>query len=62
MRPIFNVTYKGENRSKNTYEIYIINWYYYYKVGIVFAMYQRMRLKGGIGMDHVTGNIWFQKL
>ena len=46
MIPIFNTTYKGKNRSKYTCEIYITKWFYYYKVGIVFAMYQRMRPKG----------------
>ena len=34
MRPIFNQTYKENNRSKNTYEFYITNWSYSYKVGI----------------------------
>ena len=34
------------NRLKNTYELYITNWSYSYKIGIVFAMYHRMRLKG----------------
>ena len=34
------------NRSKNTCEIYIMNWYYSYKVGFVFTMYQIMRSKG----------------
>ena len=34
------------NSYKNTYELYITNWSYSYKVGIVFAMYKRMRSKG----------------
>ena len=46
MRPIFDRTHKENNRSKNTYELYTTNWSYSYKVGIVFAMYQSMRLKG----------------
>ena len=45
LRPVLNPMYKQKNRSKNTYEIYITNWFYSYKVGIVFAMYQRMRTK-----------------
>ena len=44
--PIFDTTYKGKNRSKNKCELYITNWSYYYKIGIGFAMYQRMGLKG----------------
>ena len=44
--PIFDTTYKGKNRSKYTCELYITNWSYSYKVGIVFAMYQIMRPKG----------------
>ena len=46
MRPIFNTTYKGENRSKNTRELYIVNCSYSHKVVIVFTVYQIMRLKG----------------
>ena len=46
LRPIFNKTYKGENRSKNTCELYITNWSYSYKVVIVFAIYQIMISKG----------------
>ena len=46
LRPIFNTTYKEKTRSKNTYELYITNWSYYYKVGIIFFMYQIMILKG----------------
>ena len=38
--------YNKRNRSKNTYELYIKNWYYAYKVGIVFAMCQIMISKG----------------
>ena len=37
---------KEKNMSKNTYELYITNLSYSYKIGIFFAMYQRMRLKG----------------
>ena len=37
---------KGKSRSKYTCEIYIMNWSYSNKVEIVFAMYQRMILKG----------------
>ena len=44
--PTFDTTYKGGGRSKNTCELYITNWSYSYKVGIVFDMYQRMRSKG----------------
>ena len=44
--PIFDKTYKGKNRLKNTCELYITNSSYSYKVVIIFAMYQRMRLKG----------------
>ena len=43
LRYIFNTKYKGENRLKYTCELYITNWSYPYKVGIVFAMYHRMR-------------------
>ena len=46
MRPIFDTTYKGGDRSKNTCEIYITNWSYSNKVGIYFAMYQIMISKG----------------
>ena len=46
LRNIFNKTYKGENRSKYTCEIYITNWSYSKKVGFFSAIYQRMRLKG----------------
>ena len=46
LRPISNTMYKGKKRSKYTCEIYITNWSYSYKVGIVFAMYQIMRSKG----------------
>ena len=45
LRPIFNTTYKGKKRPKYTCEIFITNWFYSYKVGFVFAMYQRMRSK-----------------
>ena len=37
---------QGGERSKNTCELYIPNFSYSYKVGIVFAMYQNMRLMG----------------
>ena len=46
MRPIFDRTYKGKNQVKSTCELYITNWYYSYKVGIIFAMYQIMISKG----------------
>ena len=46
LRPIFDKTYKGEKMSKYTCELYITNWYYYYKAGIVFAMYQIMKPEG----------------
>ena len=46
LRPIFDTTYKVKNRPKYTCELYITNWSYSNKVGIVFAMYQRMILKG----------------
>ena len=46
LRPIFDTTYKGKNRLKYTCEIHIMNWSYFYKVEIIFVMYQRMRLKG----------------
>ena len=36
----------GENKSKYTCELYITNCSYSNKVGIVLAMYQRMRSKG----------------
>ena len=52
LRPIFDTTYKGENRSKNTCELYIINWSYSYKVGI-FLLCKDQR--GHLGMDHVLG-------
>ena len=45
MRLIFDPTYKGKNRSKNTYEFSITNWSYSYKVVIVFDVYQKMRSK-----------------
>ena len=37
---------KGGNSSKYTCELYIMNWSYSKKLGIVFAMYQIVRLKG----------------
>ena len=37
---------KGGNRSKYTCELYITNWSYSNKLGIVFTMYQIMRSKG----------------
>ena len=40
MRPILDSAYK--KTRKKTYEFYITNWYYSYKVGTVFAMYQIM--------------------
>ena len=43
--PIFDTTYKGEIQVKYTCEVYITNWSYSKKVGIVFAVYQRMRSK-----------------
>ena len=43
LRPIFGTAYKGGNRSKNACELYITNWSYYYKIGIVFAVYQKIR-------------------
>ena len=46
LRPIFDTTYKGKNRSKYTCVLYIMNCSYSKKLGIFFAMYQRMRLKG----------------
>ena len=47
MRPIFDTTYKQKKQVKiYIYKLYITNWYYSYKVQIVFAMYQRMILKG----------------
>ena len=45
LRPIFDQTHKGK-QVENTYDLYIKNWSYCYKAGIVFAMYQRMRSKG----------------
>ena len=45
LRPIFDKMYKDKNRSKYTCELYITDWFYSNKVGIVFAMYQRMRSK-----------------
>ena len=48
-RPIFDTNYKGKNRSKNTYEFYIKNWSYSYKVGFFFTMYKAIR--------HMTGSI-----
>ena len=56
LRPIFDATYKGENRPKNKCELYITNWSYSYKVGIVFIMYQIMRSNGTswAGPRHVT--------
>ena len=32
--------------QKYIYDLFTTNWYYSYKLGIVFAMYQRMRSKG----------------
>ena len=46
LRPIFDTTYKGKNRMKYKCELYIMNWSYSNKVGIVFAMYQIMISKG----------------
>ena len=46
LRPIFNTTYYEKNKSKYTCEPYITNSSYSKKVGIVFAMYQRIRSKG----------------
>ena len=47
MRPIFDITYITKKKQvENTCEVYITNWYYSYKVGIVFAMYQRIRSEG----------------
>ena len=46
LRPIFDTTHKGKNWPKYTFGIYITNWSYYNKEGIVFAMYQRMIPKG----------------
>ena len=46
LRHIFNTTYKGKNRWRYTCKIYIVNWSYSNKVGIVFDMYQKMRSKG----------------
>ena len=40
--PIFDTTYKGKYRSIFSWDIYITNWSYSKKVGICFAMYQRM--------------------
>ena len=37
---------KKKNRSKYTCELYIKNWSYYNKIWIVFAIYQKMILKG----------------
>ena len=45
LRSIFDTTYKGKNRSKYTCDVYITNLSYSNKIGIVFAMYQRMRSK-----------------
>ena len=45
---IFNTTYKGINMSEYICELYMTNWSYFYKVGIVFAMYQGMRSEGDI--------------
>ena len=60
MRHIFSTTYKGKNRSKYICELYITNWSYSNKVGIVFAMYQVMISKGGswAGPRHMNIN-WF---
>ena len=38
LRPIFDKRTKGKNRPKYTCEIYIMNWSYSYKLGIVFVM------------------------
>ena len=37
---------RKKNNSKYTWELYITNWSYSKKLGIVFAMYQIIRLKG----------------
>ena len=47
LKPILDTTYNKENSSKYTCDLYIKNWSYSYKVLIVFAVYQRMRSKGG---------------
>ena len=45
MSIIFDTKNK-EKQVKYTCELYITNWSYSNKLGIVFAMYQRMRSKG----------------
>ena len=45
-RPIFDKTYKEKNSSNYICDIYIMNWSYYNKLGIVFAMHQRIIPKG----------------
>ena len=46
LRSIFDSTYKGKNRAKYSCDLYITNWFYYNKVGIV--------RRGHLGLDHVS--------
>ena len=46
LRPIFDWRYKEKKRLKYTFNIHIMIWSYSNNLGISFAMYQRMRLKG----------------
>ena len=45
MRPFFDTIYKGGKQVENICELYITNWSYSYKIGIIFSMYQRIRSK-----------------
>ena len=53
LRPIFDTTYKGKNRSKYTCEIYITNCSYSNKIGIVFLTTRELYQRGHLGMYHV---------
>ena len=46
LRPIINKTYKRKTRSIITYELYITNWSYSYKLEMFFDMYRIMIPKG----------------
>ena len=60
--PIFVTTYNEKKRFKNTWEFYITNWSYSYKVIIFYTIYQRMRSKGtswdGPRLKYVTLNFF----
>ena len=53
LRPIFDKTYKGENRLKYTYELYITNWSHSNKVGFFLLCTREWYWREHIGLDHV---------